>query len=88
MATTTLTSKGQMTLPKSVRDDLNLGPGDKIDIVKKDGDYVLKPRTVRFADLVRVLGKPPVARPLTVEDMDDAIAAELAEDDERIRAGR
>ena len=28
---TTLTSKGQMTLPKAVRDDLNLKPGDKID---------------------------------------------------------
>ena len=88
MATTTLTSKGQMTLPKSVRDELKIGPGDKIDIVKKDGEYVLKPRTARFADLVRVLGIPPVARALTVEETDDAIEDALAEDDERIRAGR
>ncbi|HYH07857.1 MAG TPA: type II toxin-antitoxin system PrlF family antitoxin [Thermoanaerobaculia bacterium] len=30
MATSTLTSKGQTTVPKEVRDALDIGPGDKI----------------------------------------------------------
>ena len=44
MSVTTLTSNGQMTLPKDVRDDLQVRPGDKIDIVKRDGVYLLRPR--------------------------------------------
>lgn len=30
MATSTITSKGQTTVPKEVRDALDLGPGDKL----------------------------------------------------------
>ena len=85
---TTLTSKGQMTLPKSVRDDLQLRPGDKIDVVKENGQYVLRPRNKRAVDLYGILGKPPAGRGLTVREMDDALGQALAEDDERIRAGR
>lgn len=88
MATATLTSKGQMTLPKSVRDDLKIGPGDKVDIVKEGGRYVLKPRNVRAVDLAGFLGRPPSGRNLTIEEMDEALGEALAEDDERIRAGR
>lgn len=88
MATATLTSKGQMTLPKSVRDDLKIRPGDKVDIVKEGGRYVLKPRNVRAVDLAGFLGRPPSGRNLTIEEMDEALGEALAEDDERIRAGR
>ena len=87
MAVTTLTSKGQMTLPKDVRDDLNLGPGDKIDIVKQGGVYVLRPKNVPIESLAGILGKSP-AGPMTPEQEDAAYAAALAEEDERIRAGR
>jgi antitoxin PrlF len=88
MATTTLTSKGQMTLPKSVRDDLKVKAGDKIDVVKEAGRYVLRPRTVSVMDLAGILGKPPYGAGMTVEEMDEALGQALAEDDERIRAGR
>ena len=88
MATTTLTSKGQMTLPKSVRDDLNVKAGDKIDVVKEAGRYVLRPRTIRAKDLAGVLGKPPYGAGMTVKEMGDALGGLLGEDDERIRAGR
>lgn len=88
MSTATLTSKGQMTLPKDVRDDLKLKPGDKIEFVKQDGRYVLRAKNVRAADLAGVLGRPPKGRGMTVEEMDEAAGQALKEDDGRIRAGR
>ena len=40
--TTTLTSKGQVTIPKQIRDALNLAPGCEVDFaVNRDGDVVL-----------------------------------------------
>lgn len=83
MSTATLTSKGQMTLPKDVRDDLGLKPGDKIDVVKEGKRYVLKPRTVRAIDLAGILGKPPAEKGLPVEEMDEAVAQVVAERFER-----
>jgi antitoxin PrlF len=87
MTTATLTSKGQMTLPKNVRDDLKLEPGDKVDIVKQNGVYVLRPRNVSAESLAGILGKSP-AGPMTAAEEEAAYAAALAEEDERIRAGR
>lgn len=87
MSTTTVTSKGQMTLPKDVRDDLGLRTGDKLDIVKEDGVYVLRPRNVPIESFAGILGKSP-AGPMTLKEEEAAYAAALAEEDERIRAGR
>lgn len=86
MATTVLTSKGQMTLPKEVRDDLDIGPGDRIDIVKQGGVYVLRPRNVPIESLAGILGKSP-AGPMTPEQEEAAFVAAWVEDEERIRAG-
>lgn len=39
---TTLTSKGQVTIPKQIRDALNLAPGCAVDFaVNNEGDVVL-----------------------------------------------
>ena len=88
MSTATMTSKGQMTLPKDVRDALGLKPGDKVDIVKQGGYYVLRPRNVPVESLAGILGIPPSNRGLSVEELDEKLGEALAEDDERIRAGR
>lgn len=87
MAVATITSKGQMTLPKSVRDDLRVRPGDKIDIIKQGDTYVLRPRNVTALSLAGILGKPVAGRAMSVEEMDEALALALAEDDEGSRAG-
>lgn len=87
MSTATLTSKGQMTLPKDVRDDLNLKPGDKVEFVKIGERYELRPRNVRASDLAGILHRSGLPA-LAVEEMDEALGRALAEDDERIRAGR
>jgi AbrB family looped-hinge helix DNA binding protein len=40
---TTITSKGQVTIPKHIRDSLQLEPGSKLIFdVNKDGDLVLR----------------------------------------------
>lgn len=36
-----ITSKGQITLPISIRRDLNLKDGDKVAFIEKDGNYIL-----------------------------------------------
>ena len=74
MATSTLTSKGQITLPKSVREHLHLGKGDQVDfIAADDGKVVLQ----RLGTSVRALAGMLYRRgrkPLSLAEMDDAIA--------------
>ena len=41
MATATLTSKGQLTIPKAVRDALGLATGDRVQFVEQEGGFRL-----------------------------------------------
>ncbi len=68
----TVTSKGQITLPKEVRQRLRLHPGGKIRFTVEDGDRIVVTRGgTRLIDLFGLLGKPP--RSATLEEMDEAI---------------
>ena len=40
--TATLTSKGQITIPKEIREKLDLKKGDKLVLVEKDGNVILR----------------------------------------------
>lgn len=72
MATATLTSKGQLTLPKPVRDALGVGPGDRLDFVRlEDGAFAIVPATHSIKSLKGVLGKP--AKPVSLEEMGKAV---------------
>lgn len=42
----TLTSKGQVTIPKPVRDELDLQPGDRIDFEVREGAIVGRVRRI------------------------------------------
>jgi antitoxin PrlF len=69
----TVTGKGQVTIPKEVRDALRLRGGGKISFVVEPGDRVtVKPATRSIQRLYGVLGKPK--RTVTVEEMDEGIA--------------
>ncbi|MCY4029138.1 MAG: AbrB/MazE/SpoVT family DNA-binding domain-containing protein [Acidobacteria bacterium] len=69
----TITSKGQVTLPKPIRDKLHLRAGDKIDfLVDAEGNLRVVPVTAPVTALKGMLPKPEV--PVTLEDMDRAIA--------------
>lgn len=68
----TLTSKGQTTIPKSIRDRLKLKPGDRVDfVVEDDGKVTLVPITVPISSLYGALPRP--AKPLTLEKMRSAV---------------
>ena len=73
MTTTTLTSKGQITIPKEIRERLVLHTGDRLDfILTETGDLLLKPVTRHVDEVFGRLGKPgqPV---LSTADMDAVI---------------
>ena len=40
-----ITSKGQVTVPRAVREDLGLHPGDDLDFVKENGGYKVRKKT-------------------------------------------
>lgn len=71
----TVTTKGQVTIPKAVRDELDLRAGDRITwSVRGDGAIeVRKESTQTLEALVGMLGKP--SRSLTVAELDEAVAA-------------
>jgi antitoxin PrlF len=75
----TMTSKGQTTVPKEVRDVLGLSEGAQVEWVVENGKATVRPRTRRAVDLAGRLGKPPNGAHLAIEDMDDAVAEAVAE---------
>lgn len=69
----TITNKGQVTIPKPVRDKLKLRTGDRLDfIVESDGTARMIPVTASVKELKGLVPKP--RRALSLEDMDKAIA--------------
>lgn len=69
----TLTIKGQATIPKAIRDHLRLKPGDRVKFfVHPDGSVVLLPK--RPAAALRGIVKSRRRRPVTIEAMNRAAA--------------
>lgn len=78
MPSATLTSKGQLTLPKAIRDRLRLGVGDRVDfVVEDDGTVVLRPATADVRELKGFLHRKGI-KPLSVEAMNAAIRRRAA----------
>lgn len=84
-AFTTMTSKGQLTIPKEVRDELNLKAGTRFLVMVRNGEVVALPKNKSIADLAGMLGKPPSGWGATLDEIDEAIGKAVGEDDERIR---
>jgi AbrB family looped-hinge helix DNA binding protein len=69
----TLSSKNQATIPKSVREYLNLKPGDRFKFfLQPDGAVLILPK-IRTTVLKRSV--PRRKRPVSVEEMNLAIEA-------------
>jgi antitoxin PrlF len=66
---TTMTTKGQVTVPREIRDRLGLKSGDKMTFTMlSDGTIVMRPKTRRLADLSGSLTRPGQPK-VAVEDM-------------------
>lgn len=67
------TSKGQVTIPKQIRDALRIGAGDRVAfIVRQDGVVELRPETVDLKVLYGMLTHK--GKPVTVQEMNEGIA--------------
>jgi AbrB family looped-hinge helix DNA binding protein len=77
MVTVTLSSKGQLTIPRQLRDAIGLAPGARLQAsIDRHGRLVLVPSKYEPEDLFR--HRPKVSRVMSVEDMDRTIATATA----------
>ncbi|WER50702.1 AbrB/MazE/SpoVT family DNA-binding domain-containing protein [Cupriavidus sp. WKF15] len=78
MASATVTSKGQVTIPVDVRTHLGLSTGDRIEFVlnEQTGRYEVVPATRSVTALKGIIRKP--SKPVSIDDMNAAIAEQGA----------
>jgi len=78
MPTATVTTKGQVTIPKSVRDLLHIEAGDQVDFLVTDrGDVLVRAVSGDIGEL-RGLLKRPRRRGVSVEEMNAAVLRQHA----------
>ncbi len=72
MATAKLTSKGQLTLPKNIRDHLALKTGDRVEfLIGPDESVTVLPATHDVRELKGIIPKPD--QPVSLEDMNAVV---------------
>ena len=71
MPSSTLTSKGQTTLPKEIREQLHLQPGDRIEYVIEGKRVYLAPATMTLDQFCELL--PPSPKRRSLEQINEAI---------------
>lgn len=77
MALATLTNKGQVTIPKEVRDSLGLQTGDKLEfVITESGKALFRPVTKKVDDVFGRLHKPG-RKSVSIEEMDDVIKQKM-----------
>jgi antitoxin PrlF len=73
MPTATVTTKGQITIPKEVRDAMGIEAGDRVEFVaEENGVYKVIAATKDVRHLKGLVPKP--AKPVSVEEMNRAVA--------------
>jgi AbrB family looped-hinge helix DNA binding protein len=78
MPTSTLTSKGQITIPKSVRDKLRLRAGDRLDVMTDNrGNLLMRPKNLDFR-MLKGRVKSPHKKPISIREMDEIVARAVA----------
>lgn len=77
MPTATITSKGQITIPASIRVALGVEAGDRVEFVQLEkGRFAIVPATIPLQRLKGSIRKPE--RPVSIEEMNTAIAERRA----------
>lgn len=69
MTESTITAKGQTTVPRRVREQIGAGPGTRLVWhVMADGSLIVRAKTHSILDLKGML-KSPKKKPVPIEDM-------------------
>jgi len=71
MATSTVSTKGQIVIPATIREELGLGAGSRVEFLKTEDGYLIKAATGSITALKGILSKP--RKPVSVEMMDEAV---------------
>ena len=71
MVSATLTSKGQVTLPKSVRERLGVETGDRLEFIESEQGFLVVAATRDIRSLKGIVARPK--KPVTIDDMNKAI---------------
>lgn len=77
MFASTLTSRGQTTIPKSIREALHLQPGDQVEFILEGDEVVLRRAGADLTALDGMLDRSD-REPVSVEAMDEAIERAIA----------
>ena len=77
MPTATLTTKGQVTIPKDVRERLGVDTGDRLSFVVQENGSVLVTAVTRHVRELGGLLRRPSARPVSVEEMKAGISKRM-----------
>jgi antitoxin PrlF len=79
LTTATMTSKGQVTIPKPVRAALGIDSGDRIEFVEVEkGQFAIVAATRSVKELSGLF-KGRRSKPVTIEEMNAAIARRASE---------
>ncbi len=79
-----LTSKGQLVLPKMVREHLDVKYGDRVDfVIQPNGEVVVRAATRDIRTLAGLLA--PAPRVVSLEEMDQAVRDAAVRRDQRSR---
>ncbi len=77
MATATVTSKGQITIPAAVRQALQIGTGDRVEFIEvESGRFEIIAATQSVKALKGMFGKSP--KIVSIDEMNVVIAARAA----------
>jgi AbrB family looped-hinge helix DNA binding protein len=73
MPSAVITVKGQTTIPKKIRNHLNLHPGDQIDfVIEENGKVILEPATMDVKELEGILHRQGM-KAVSVDEMKEAV---------------
>jgi AbrB family looped-hinge helix DNA binding protein len=77
MPTATMTTKGQVTIPKEIREHLRIDTGDRLSfVVQEDGTVVVRPITRHVRELGGLLHRPR-QRSVSIREMDEGIGRRM-----------
>lgn len=70
MEVSRVTSKGQITIPKAVRERLNLTEGDKVAFIEKDGNIVItRSSVIALREFLDSMSAEAQAKGITEEEL-------------------